>query len=710
MRLRVAFVVGVSLVLSGLAGASEAPKQPVFGSDVSIVSLPVFVVDKEGKAMRGLTADDFELLDDGKPARVVSFQYVDTTSPEAQEGIREAPAARRRFLLFFDMSFTDPAGIHRARKAAKDLIRSGLAPTDLAGVATFDINRGVRLVANFTEDRALLQHAVDTLGVPALAQISDPLGLAANISSTDLQTNPADRQGEASQTLTDSVLAVLARRLKEADEHRYRNQVLGLVGSLEELAKSLRSVEGRKQIVYFSAGFDSRALVGQSGSEMRNSAEAVVEGRIQDVDNLARFGDTRLRDLLTQMTRSLSSADCVIHSVDVTGLGTDGSLTQMQVSSDPIRQTGGRESLNYLAVETGGRFFKDTNDLGDPLREVLDMTSRYYILGYTPDDLAGPGRFHKLKVKVRRKATRVSHRTGYYERVPRAAQTTLQRKFEAAQLVITGVGKNDLHFSALCLPFPAEGERQTLGIVVQVPREELHWQAQVALEVYGYAVAADGSVQDHLAQFARVDTAQADPQKTAQGLSFYGTLQVPPGQYTLKLMIQEPESGGAGVQFLDVVVPPRDARLGFLLPPVVMDDPARWLGMEMGASRTGRAAFPFSVEGRAFLPRTSFSVQSGTTERLAVIAYEPGRGTDPASGIDIQSSVTDAAGKQAPAGALRIDGVHRDADGRRTYVLGYTPQGLAPGEYTLRIGVGESGSRLESFSPLRVAPASSSSR
>jgi len=705
-------LVAVLVFLASPAGfaateTTEARKPPVFGSDVSLVSLPVFVVDRDGKAMGGLRPEDFELYDDGKRLPVVSFQYVDTTSAEEQKAIREAPAARRRFLLLFDLSFTEPAGVHRARRAAADFVRRRMADSDLAAVATFDVNRGIRLVANFTEDRALLVHAVETLGVPTLARISDPLGLAANLPATDIQVGRASGTTELSGAQVEGVFAVIARRMRAAEEEHYRRQVLNLIGSLEELGKSLRSVEGRKQVFYFSAGFDSRALLGASGSEMRNTSEDILLGRIWEVDSQSRYGDTRLRQQFLGMTRLLSRADCVVHAVDVTGLGGDTGLQQIGGPPDSLRDPAGRDSLHFIASETGGRLFKDNNDLSGALREVADMTSRYYILGYQPDDLAGPGSFHKLRVKVKRKSARVSHRTGYFERVPRQAQTVMQRKFEAAQLVMTGFGQTDLSFNALCLPFPVNGPRQALGLVVQVPRAELRWAngAPLSLEVYGYAVAPDGTVHDHLAQLAQIRPETADPDGTALGLSFYGTLQVPPGQYTLKLMVQEPATGAAGVQFLDVTVPPYDPRVGFLLPPVVMDDPARWLGLALERNRESGAAFPFQVDGRLFLPRASFLLRSGTPERLVLMAYDPSGPTDSAAaGLEIHSSLTDARGAAVPSGAMRLDRVLRGDDGRRTYVLAYTPEGLAPGDYTLRIGVGESGTRLESYALVRVGP------
>ena len=705
-----AFVAIALLTLGSSPATPGKPDPPVFGTEVTLVLLPVFVADGKGRAMRGLSAEDFELYEDGKRAEVVSFRYVDTTSDEDQETIRQASAARRRFLLLFDKSFTELGGLNRAQRAAAVFVRTALAPSDLAAVATFDVDKGLRIVANFTEDRALLSHAVATLGATNLTRISDPLGLAADLSATDLTLTGVQ---ESSQVITDAnltgVLAVLARRMRAAEEEQYRRHIQTLIGSLEELAKGLRNVDGRKQIVYFSAGFDSRLLIGQTGSEQRSAAESIAEGRLWEVDGTTRYGDSRLRDLLSTMTRSISNADAVIHSVDVTGLGTDRSLSRTTVTVDPQRDVGGREGLNFLAAETGGRFFKDATDLGPVLGEMLEMTSRYYVLGFQPVASKGTGAFHKIKVKVARKGVKLSHRTGYYEKTPGPLRTTLQRQFEAAQLVMTGAGANELPFASLCLPFPVAGARQTLGLVIQVPKESLQWTAgrTTSLEVYGYAVAEDGTVHDHLAQLARVDPAQADPEGAARGVSFYGTLAVAPGKYTVRLMLQERESGKSGVQFIDVTVPPYDPRMGVLLPPVLMEDPGRWVGLAMSRhDRAGSPAFPFQLGDKTFLPRASLETQPGASEKLVLLAYEPSLPGDPTAPLQIRSSLRDREGRLVPAGFLRIEKVHRGEPGRRTYVLGYVPDPLAAGDYTLRIGIGEGGSQLEAYSLLRVRPLS----
>jgi len=711
MRMPAWLTVGVTLLASAAPHAQESsPPAPVFSSEVSLVQLPIYVVDRQGRAVRGLAAEDFKVEEDGRKVDVVSFRYVDTTSAEDQDAIRQASAARRRFLLLFDKSFTVPAGLDRARRGALDFVRTRLAPSDLAAVATIDVNRGVQLVANFTEDRHLLAHAIETLGVPTLARISDPLGLAADLAIADVR--PGDRQSEERERqdplaqLT-ATLTILARRMRSAEDQAYRAQVQNLIAGLGELARGLRRVEGRKQVIYFSAGFDSRVLTGETGESQRQAAQAVVEGRLWDVDEMGRHGDSRARELAQEAMRALAGADAVVHTIDVTGLATEGSLTQMS-AGEIQRAVPGREALSMIASETGGRFFRNANELAPVLDEMEQMTSRYYVLGFQPAKEKGPGAYHKVKVEVARRGVNVSHRPGYHEKLPMAARTVLQRQFEAAQLVMTGAGENDLRFSVLCLPVRGPGEKQTLGIVLQVPKESLSWTAgkQVALEAYGYGIGEDGTVYDHFAQLARIDPAEVDPKGTVRGLSFFGTLAVPAGKYTVRLMVQDRDRGTAGVQFLDVTVPPYDARRGFLLPPMLMDDAGRWVALEMARKRAGAAASPFQVDGEPFIPRADSEFRPGKPQQMVLIAYEPDRHVDPATDVQIRTSLTDGAGRQMPAGFLRVNRVHHDGQGRHTYVLAYTPEVAEAGDYTLRIGLGDGASRLEAYSLIRLRPGS----
>ena len=73
----------VSLLLSSTATNAGAQSQepPTFDTTITVVSVPVFVTDRKGRSVGGLTRDDFQVFDDGKPVRIVSFRSIDTDDP-----------------------------------------------------------------------------------------------------------------------------------------------------------------------------------------------------------------------------------------------------------------------------------------------------------------------------------------------------------------------------------------------------------------------------------------------------------------------------------------------------------------------------------------------------------------------------------------------------------------------------------------------------
>lgn len=701
---------------ASVSTAADQKKPLVFGSDVALVQVPVFVSGKGGGAVTGLSAKDFSVQQDGKDVEVVSFRYVDTTAPELQEEIRQTSAARRRFLLLFDKSFTDPAGLARARTAAKEFVLRGLAESDLVGVATFDFLRGIKLVANFTEDRRVVEHAIHTLGVASLTRITDPLAMAADFSATDLTTErDSINQGDTPTALLNDVVAALATRARSAEEQSYRARVMTLLDSFEQLGLALRRVSGRKQVVYFSTGFSSTMLAGQDKTDQTRTSEAIAQGRIWEVDSDSRYGDSRMRGMIQDSLQSLSRADAVVHSVDLAGLGQKEEYNQTMSQGMATRDSSGRESLGFISAETGGRFFKDANALLPVLREMADMTSRYYVLGVQPRDVRPDGGFRKLRVKVKPKGIRVSHRPGFFERsaqLETAPPPTLQRQFEAAELLVAG---NDgtpqldlVPFRVLILPVPTEIAKQSLGIVVQIPRSSISSTAG-PLEIYGYANTATGEVAGHFAHFLRLDAEKGGGAGTAgsetfQGLSFAGRFDVPPGLYRLKFLAQRPQSGESTTRFFEVTVPERQTARGFLLPPLLMDTGQGWMEVAMRSGEQTGLPVDLNLAGNHFLPRTDMSVRPGRRERVVLIAFDPLTAQDPAVDIDIRSVMADDSGNRFPPGVITVEKVINGGDGRRSYVLGFTPGDIPPGDYTLKIHLGEANSVLQSYTRLKVLP------
>ncbi len=377
-------------VLVAAAQPSAAPAQVYEGTaNVVEVQVPVNVTTRNGEPVRGLTADDFTVLDRGKPQKLTGFQVVDleTLRPtEAQTRSEQVadlvPAvARRHFFLLFDLTFASPAAVVKARRAAEDFVLNELHPTDLAAVATFSMDVGPRLIVTFTPDRAQLARAIDTLGAPRLTESRsgvDPLRFMivdpekATMSSTfNQETGPQNslRPGDHAQEVQ-SYLNVIAKEMEKSEKSYQRGRVASWMSTLGDMAHTLASVEGRKHVVLFSEGFDGRLMLGRGPDPFDRKAKqdqmALEFGQHWMVDPDDIYGNTALQNHVTRMLDEFRRADCTIEAVDISGLGDD-------TAEQRRAHTVGQDALFYMANETGGRLFEDANDLGKELDDMLEQ-------------------------------------------------------------------------------------------------------------------------------------------------------------------------------------------------------------------------------------------------------------------------------------------------------------------------------------------------
>ncbi len=188
-------------------------------------------------------------------------------------------SARRHFLLLFDLSFSDPAVIARARHAALDLVEQDFHPTDVVAVATYTNQHGPNLVLGFTPDRRQIRLAVETMGLPQLFErVSDPLAFV--IGDPDLMgrdETPTEGTGGGGAVDVEALFLENARDLgigfDRANRGEQQGRVAALTTQFEDLAKVLRDVDGRKHVVYLSEGFDSEVILGTDDAErMRQMA------------------------------------------------------------------------------------------------------------------------------------------------------------------------------------------------------------------------------------------------------------------------------------------------------------------------------------------------------------------------------------------------------------------------------------------------------
>lgn len=686
-------VPAVLLLAGGGSQAPQAPrKEPApslrFPAEVALVTVPVFVTDSSNKAVGGLTVDDFQVEDEGRSVPIARFQEIDAGQAPGGAQTTFSPAARRYFLLFFDLSFSTPSGVLQARKAAVEFVEKGLLPSDLGAVATFSTSGGVKLLVGFTSDRQQLLKALNGLDLQRIERRADPLILAYDLPAPGEPMGGASNPGAegAGRFFTAEDIREAQVIFRQAEQETYKRKVSGLLDGMVQLARALDAVAGRKQVIFLSGGFNDATLAGAEGSDQRRNAEAVTEGRIWEVSSDNQFGDASVRQQLQKTLQTFAGTDCVVHAVDVTGLAASGSSVQDAVGVDN-RGRGGRQSLSQMAADTGGRFVKDTNDIAGALGQILEASRRYYLVAFEPPQHKGAGRFHKLKVKVRRKGLNVSHRSGYLEAAPFAERAPLVRKLEAAQMIASGMRGGAISVQALAVPYRDAQGRPAVAAVLEVDGPSLLDRApapSLPLEVFGYALDGAGRVEDVFHQSAELDLGKVGGRVRESGLQFHSTFVLPPGAHSLRFLVRDGANGRAGSYRIETVLPDFGPAAVVVAPPLLMEEAGSWLVLTIPSRSGPPGTTPFHVGKSPFLARARVGLVAGRTSPLCVLVYDPGADPEMVS-FELKTVLVDAAGQELALGEVEMLRSLPDPDGYRRILLNATPGPQAKGDYTLRV-------------------------
>src|SRR4051812_22098590 len=227
---------------------------------VEVVQVPVYVT-RDGASVTGLTRDNFELYVNGKPQPFDYFDVYDFGSggkapsavqPEAAAAPRDV-RQRRLYVLLFDLAYSTPKAIARARVAA-DAYVDGAGPADAFAVGTYTNNHGVMLLVPFTRDRQAVRNAIQRMKE---SRQDDPLHLAlAPVERAEL-IEP-DKFAESEQTQQMIADSSAAQLLLDPARRRIRDQI----DALGDLADRLAVLEGNRHVVLLTSGFDTQTLTG----------------------------------------------------------------------------------------------------------------------------------------------------------------------------------------------------------------------------------------------------------------------------------------------------------------------------------------------------------------------------------------------------------------------------------------------------------------
>jgi len=385
-------VLASSLLLGRPLAQEQAP--PVFRGGIDAVSVDVIVTDKEGRPVTDLTAADFEVREAGDLQEVTSFRLVETGNgaddPASAREIlsldeerREAARLENRlFVVFLDDYHVRRGNSMRSRQQLADFLRT-LSRNDLVAIAT--PLSGISGMT-FSRNHTLTSNVV--MGFEGRKYDYTPM----HPIEFRYQTLPVEQQEQMRNSL-----------------------VMTALQNLSEYLGTLR--EGRKTIVYVSEGMSGsvpsgvRVTGSWQGSGPISRQESARQGAMDFFEN-----SSLLVDLEGRVFRSAVRNNVSIYTLDPRGL----SNFEFGVNEDVTSETDRRilqestDLLRVIADRTDGRAIVGRNDPGPALRQMVQDSSTYYLLGYTSTRSPRDGRFHEIRVRVNRRDVDVRARKGYW--------------------------------------------------------------------------------------------------------------------------------------------------------------------------------------------------------------------------------------------------------------------------------------------------------
>jgi VWFA-related protein len=402
---------------------TQAQQRPVFRGGTHFVRVDAYPIEN-GKVVEGLTAKDFEILEDGKPQTVESFDFIkfDTFTPEA---LRRDPSSQRQgfdmagdpryrlFVVYVDMALSTSTGavsgtddLPRIRQPLVNFFDRIVGPQDLYGFLTS---------RNSVKDLVLGQKTAVTVD-----QVMD-LWRAKIVERDDADAALDFCACFGTDPVCDAKLQTLKLRHRADASYQNLQDVVGQLGSLRQERKNLvlvtnllprwrpddslilPSAEPRSGIVKGRVTDDGRDVITSGGGNA-----TACKGEIQRLA-LMDF-EPRYRELLSEARRE-NVAFYVI---------TPGGLQAPPALSDQRAMRAAYDDLKSLADETGGIAVTDTNDLNAGFRRIADDLAAYYLLGYYTTNTKFDGSLRKITVRTKTNGKAIRARREY--RAPTEAE------------------------------------------------------------------------------------------------------------------------------------------------------------------------------------------------------------------------------------------------------------------------------------------------
>ncbi len=474
------------------AGATDGSPEGAFFDtlDVKVVNIEVFVTDKKGNPVTGLSREDFTILEDDRPITVTNFYAVadgqpvvpveDTvTAAEVRDPrlrVSRIPEDQRLHVVVYVDNFNiEPFHRNRVFRQLRQFLRSLELGTRVM-LVTYD--RTLKIRQRFTEDTGLVTAATFELE---------------ELTGGRLQQNRDRRAILKAIENAESGAGILARTRQHASS--VMNDLRFSLDALSDTIASLSGLPGRKAVVYVSDGLPMSPA---------RDLFFHIQRKFEDMSAILESHQLNAKREFQVLANQANSGGVTFYTIDASGLlslasanaenARASSVDGGSLFADEMNQDNLQASIQYIADRTGGTSIVNVNDIGQLLGRVGTDFKTYYSLGYTPAR-TGDGRYHEVEVKVARKDLRVRHRDGYRDkpvaqRMSERTSSSLRHGYQSNPLdVDVQAGQTSPHDDGnLVMPFFI---RIPLGKIVLVPREGAY---EGRVQVYYTAMDEKGAI------------------------------------------------------------------------------------------------------------------------------------------------------------------------------------------------------------------------
>jgi VWFA-related protein len=622
----------LALLLVGVLPVSAQQPEPdgsvTFSVTSNLVVVNVGAKDRNGRPLEDLKAEDFEVIEEGKKQEISVFEFqrldgaallaaaqadpIETDRTEADLRVAEAgekpkrereitPSTpgqvryqdRRLLVLYFDLSSMPPTDQIRARKAAETFLAEQMTAADLVAVMAFSSR--LQVLQDFTDNRELLREVIASFRIGEASELA------------------LDADTDEDSAIDDGAAFV-------ADETEFNifntDQKLS---ALESATKMLGSLPEKKALVYFASGVSRTGV--ENNSQLRSTVNAAVRANVSfyPIDTRGLVAEAPLGDATVGSQRGTRA---------FSGQGQRQRRERFNDSQD---------TLVTLAEDTGGRVFLNDNNLTMGIKRAQQEISSYYILGYYSTNTTGDGRYRRVKIRLRSNPkAKLDYRSGYFgpKDFRRFSQADKERQLEEALLL--GDPITDLRLALEVNYFRLGRDQYFVPVAVKVPGSELELarkggREQTRLDFIGQVRNQRGrlvaSLRDHIEVKLQGEKAEG---LSSHNLQYDSGFTLPPGDYTLKFLTRENETGKMGTFETNFAIPDLGEEKAYSrVSSVVWSNQREALDEAVGAAERRKkvlATHPLVHDGQKLIPSITRVFRKEQAMYVYLEVYDAGSG------------------------------------------------------------------------------------